>query len=118
MKLIRICLSFVILLTGCYSHTTITKDTPPLPPTTEVIFQLKNGTQIVSSEYRRIENGYHIVGKWNSATFVGFVSDDKISEVLITEYDSGKTITGIALGVGIVAVLIYLSLPRFSLSIK
>jgi hypothetical protein len=108
MRLVCVITSFAILFSGCYSHTTIAKDTPALPPTTEVTFLLKNGTQIVSSEYHRMENGYHIVGKWNSAVFVGFVSDDKISEVFITEFDSGKTITGIVLGVGIVVVLVAL----------
>jgi hypothetical protein len=108
MKLISVCLSLTILLTGCYSYTSVTKDTPVLPPTTEVTFRLTNGTQIVSSEYHRIENGYHIMGKWNGAAFEGSISDDKISQVVFAEFDSGKT-TAIVAGVVIVVALIAVS---------
>jgi hypothetical protein len=110
-------MSFILLLTGCYSHTTITKDTPPLPPTVEVTFRLNDGRDIVSRTYERIANGYHVIGtinnrqyrtKWN---FDGVVRNEQIKEVVIIELDITKTVITTVLGVGIVVALLTLSKP-------
>ena len=97
MKLMCIWLSFSILLLGCYTHTTITRDTPLPPATTEVSFRLKNGTRIVSREYQRLDNGYKVLGKLvdkenkNSKDFSGIISDEQINEVVTNEFSVGKT---------------------------
>jgi hypothetical protein len=106
MKLICVCLSFAILLTGCYSHTTITKDDPLPPPNVEVTFRLNDGTHILSHEYQRIGNGYHIVGKLNGGHFDGIVPDDIISEVVIVKYEIGTTIGVVLLCVGTVVLIV------------
>ena len=121
MKLLCIILSFAILLAGCYSHTTVTKDTPNLD-NKEVTFRLlwmKDGTikniynqgeaYIISKQYHRIENGYEITGTLvtpkNTKDYSGILYDDQISEVIHSELNVTKTIiwTGVALlflGVG------------------
>ena len=115
MKLICVCLSFAILLTGCYSHATITKDDPLPPPNVEVTFRLNDGTYLLSHEYQRVENGYHIVGElhsdqsWNIKEFSGIIPDERISKVFIVEYDSGKTVVAVVLGVGIVVTIFALT---------
>ena len=116
MKLMSIILSFAILLTGCYSSTTVTKDNPNLD-NEEVTFTLlwmKQGTvkdiynhgegYIVSKQSHRIENGYEVTGKLVTPTnkagtdFSGILYDDQISEVIHSELNVGKTIlwTGVA----------------------
>ena len=64
MKLMCIILSFAILLTGCYTNTPLTKDSPP--STVEVSFRLHDGTYILSTEYQRVENGYKVGGNWST----------------------------------------------------
>lgn len=112
-------MSFVLLLTGCYSSTTVTKDTPHPPLTVEVSFRLNDGTHILSNEYQRVANGYKVVGKLvdkenkNSKHFEGIVSDEQIEEVVIVKYDRGKTVSAIALTVVLVvggmAIIIWAS---------
>jgi len=108
MKLLCIILSFVLLLTGCYTHTTVTNDTPLLPTTVEVSFRLHDGTYILSSEYQRVENGYKVVGKLvnkenkNSKDFSGIVSDEEITEVVTNEFSIGKTVMVVVLTSGII----------------
>lgn len=112
MTIMCIILSFAILLTGCYSHTTVAKDTPLPPPTIEVSFRLHDGTYILSNEYQRVENGYKVVGKLvnkenrSSKEISGIISDEQINEVVTNEYDAGKTVGGVMLGIGIVAVFV------------
>lgn len=110
-------MSFVLLLTGCYSHTTITKDTPPLPPTVEVTFRLNDGRDIVSRTYERVANGYHAIGtirnkefrtEWD---FDGIVQDEQIKEVVIIELDTSRTVVAVLLCVGSVVALFTLSQP-------
>jgi hypothetical protein len=112
MKFISVILSFAVLFTGCYTHTTVTKDPPLPPPTVEVTLRLSDGTYILSSEYQRVENGYKVVGKLvnkenkNSKDFSGIIPDEQIKEVVTNEYDAGKTVGGVMLGIGIVAVFV------------
>jgi hypothetical protein len=111
-KLICITVSFAILFVGCYSHTTVTKDSPLPPPTVEVTFRLNDGTYILSKEYQRVENGYKVVGKLvnkenrSSKEMSGIISDEQINEVVTNEYDAGKTVGGVMLGIGIAAVFV------------
>jgi hypothetical protein len=114
-----IILSFAVLCVGCYTHTTVTKDSPLLPPTIEVSFRLNDGTYILSNDYQRVENGYKVVGKLvnkenkNSKDFSGIVSDEQLKEVITNEFNMGKTVLAVALTVGILvggmAIIIGLS---------
>ena len=117
MKLLCIILSFAILLAGCYSHTTVTKDTPNLD-NKEVTFRLlwmKDGTikyiynqgeaYIISKQYHRIENGYEVTGnhvyeRYNNSSrdFSGVLRDDQIKEVVCSELDVTKTVVAVSLG--------------------
>ena len=110
MKLLCIILSFAIVFAGCYTHTTVTHDSPLPPPTVEVSFRLNDGTHILSNEYERVENGYRVVGKLvnkenkNSKDFSGIVSDEEIKEVVTNEYDAVKTVGAAVLTVSIFLV--------------
>ncbi len=115
MKLICVCLSFAILVTGCYTNTPLTKDSPPVAA--EVTFRLNDGRVIVSRTYERIANGYHVIGtirnrefrtEWD---FDGIVQDEQIKEVVIIELDITKTVITAVLGVGIIVAFIALSKP-------
>ena len=103
MKLMCLILSFAILLTGCYTHTTVTKDSPLPPPTVEVTFRLIDGTYVLSTDYQRVENGYKVMGKMvnkenkNSRDFSGIVSDEQIKEVVTNEFSIGRTVLAVAL---------------------
>lgn len=113
MKLISIIISFAILLSGCYSHATVTKESV-VENGVEVTFRLQNGTYILSKEYQRVENGYKIVGKLttneykdsDSKSFSGIVNDDQIEQVVINELDSGMTAVVLILTVGVVVGLV------------
>ena len=100
MKPMRIILSFSILLTGCYSSTTVTKDNPNVDDKT-LIFHLHNGSRIVAKagQHQRIENGYRII--YNPEDVV-IVLDEQIKEVVVRESDTGMTV--------LVAVVIPLAL--------
>jgi uncharacterized membrane protein YcjF (UPF0283 family) len=100
MKLISIVLSFALLFTGCYTHTTVTKDTSNVEDKT-LIFHLHNGSRIVAKagQHHRIENGYKIV--YNSED-VELLLDEQIKEVVVQEADAGTSV--------LVAVVIPLAL--------
>jgi len=111
MKLLRVCQLFAILLAGCYSHTAVPKDGPLPPSTVEVSFRLRDGTHILSHEYQRLENGYHVVGKLvkndntQSEIFSGTVPDDHIKEVVTSEFDKVRTVSAVVatvIGIGVV----------------
>jgi preprotein translocase subunit YajC len=109
MKLISIVLSFALLFTGCYTHTTVTKDTPNVEDKT-LIFQLTNGSRIVAraGQHHRIEEGYKIV--YNSED-VEILLDEQIKEVVVREADAGTSVlvavviplalVGLAFGIGV-----------------
>jgi|WetSurSiteA1Bulk_404760.scaffolds.fasta_scaffold241520_1 hypothetical protein len=111
MKLLCVILSFAVLLTGCYSHTTLTADSPQ--STYEVSFRLKNGAYILSHEYQRVENGYKVEGKLvnkenkGSKEFSGIVSDEQVKEVVTNEFDAGLTVGGVLLVAGLVYASAY-----------
>jgi hypothetical protein len=112
-KLIRLCLSFTVLLAGCYSYTPLTKDTP-LPPTEgDVSFRLYDGTHILSNQYQRVENGYKVAGRIIdeenkiSGDFDGIVCDEQIKEVVAVEFSAGKTGLAVLLGVGVGVAIWY-----------
>jgi hypothetical protein len=115
MKLICVCLFFAILLTGCYSHTTITKDDPFPHPAVEVSFQLHDGRHILSHEYQRVENGYTIVGKLiyndnkHSKDFSGIVPDDQIKNVVTNEFSKASTVSAVVATVLGIAVALGLA---------
>jgi hypothetical protein len=110
MKLLCVILSSAILLTGCYSHTTLTADSPH--STHEVSFRLKDGSYVLSRTYERAENGYKVLGKrvqeksHTETDFSGILLDAQIKEVVTNEFDTGKTVGGVMLGAGLVAVFV------------
>ena len=117
MKLMCIGLSFVLLLTGCFSDTVITKeDVPALDKKEEVTVHLIDSTYIITHDYTRIDSGYVITGRLaidhakeieqnpyynpfrenlNSTDFSGVVLDNRIKEITIREYDRGMTIRAV-----------------------
>jgi hypothetical protein len=109
MKLVCVILSFAILFAGCYTHRTVTKNSPLPAPTVEVSFRLNDGAYILSGDYRRVDDGYRVVGKLvnkenkNSKEFSGIVSDEQIKEVVAIEFSPVKTV-GVVLSVGVVLV--------------
>jgi hypothetical protein len=111
MKLLCVILSFAILLTGCHSHTTLTADSPQ--STHEASFRLKDGTYVLSTTYERVENGYKVVGKRvqhnppAEIDFSGILLDTQIKEAVTNEFDTGKTVVVLLLGVDLVAVAGY-----------
>jgi hypothetical protein len=113
MKLICVILSLSILLTGCYTHTTVTEDTSLPPSTVEVSFRLCDGTHILSSEYQRVENGYMVMGKLvnkenkNSKDFSGIVPNEQIKEVVTNEFSIGLTVLGVVGGAGLIVAFWY-----------
>jgi hypothetical protein len=118
MTIMCIILSFAILLTGCCTHTTVTKDSPLPPPTIEVSFRLHDGTYILSNEYQRVENGYKVVGKMvnkenkESKEFSGIISDEQIKEVVTNEFNKTKTVSAAVLTVTIFLVGVGLAIAE------
>jgi len=134
MKPISVVLSFAVLFTGCYSHTTVATDTPNLD-NEELIFELADESYIYSEsgQHQRLENGYRIVGdlrrtpkdNWNTlnyqrpdSLFDGIVLDENIKEVVAVELDVRKTVVASSLGgLFLVGLIMLLSNPP-SLSIS
>jgi hypothetical protein len=116
MKLLCAILSSAILLTGCYSHATLTADSPQ--STYEVSFRLKDGTYVLSRTYERVENGYKVSGtrvRQNPSAetgFSGILLDTQIEEVVTNEFDTRKTLGGVLLGAGLVAVMLGVLFPH------
>jgi hypothetical protein len=116
MKYLRVILSSAILLTGCYSHTTLTAESPQ--STYEVSFRLKDGTYVLSRTYERVENGYKVAGtrvRQNPSAetgFSGILLDTQIKEVVTNEFDTGKTFGGVLLGAGLVAAILAVLFPH------
>jgi hypothetical protein len=114
MKLLCVILSFAVLSTGCYSHTTLTAESPQAGG--EVSFRLKDGTYILSRQYQRVENGYRVKGKLvnkggnGSKDFSGILFDTQINEAVTNEYDKGRTVGAVLLGVGLVFVIFALGI--------
>jgi hypothetical protein len=116
---------FSTLFVGCYSHTTLTADSPKSE--SEVKFQLKDGAYVRSENYERVENGYRVVGtkvgvqeleqeQWPDGTaFSGILLDTQIKEVVVTEFDWGQTVltvVGVLVVIAGIAFLIYTSEMR------
>ena len=121
MKLLCIILSFTILLAGCYSNTTVTKEDTPNNHG-ELTLWLHDGSYIISEsgQYNRLENGYKVVGKQVGiysypVAFAGIVKDEQIKVVVSREFDVGLTVVmvtfGIAIVVGIVVVAMSEPMP-------
>ena len=111
-------MSFVLLLTGCWSHRTVTRDTPLPSSTTELIIRLQDGRCIFSKTCERVENGYSVVGtlvsKENNTSrdFSGIISDEEIKEVVTNEYDGVKTVGAVVLTVSIFLVGVGLAIAE------
>ena len=116
MKLLCIIMSFVLLFTGCYSNTTVTKE-PPTTDNEELTFKLTDGSYIKSKggQHHRIEEGYEVTGNHvydtynnNSRDFSGVLRDDQISQVVNKELDVTKTVVAASLGALLIVGLIML----------
>ena len=118
MKLICVTLSFTVLLTGCYSHTTVTAGSPKSE--CEVEFQLKDGAYVRSKDYERVKNGYRVVGTKvevqeqerrrfpKGTAFSGILFDTQIEEVFTSEFDTAWTVVSVVLVVGAVVGIAFL----------
>jgi hypothetical protein len=109
MKPMCIILSFAILLTGCYSHTTVTKDDIPNLDNKKLVFKLTDDSYITSKsgQHRRVENGYEIRGQLRhtqrdnfntlnyqrpDSLFDGLVFDKQITNIVAVELNTDLTI--------------------------
>ena len=107
MKLLCIIMSFTLLLTGCYSPTTITKENTANLDNEAVTFYLTDGTFIESKaeNHHRIENGYEVTGEHSSHKEISVVlRDDQIARVVSKKIDVGKTVGLVGFGVLFVGV--------------
>jgi hypothetical protein len=123
MKFMCIILSSAILLTGCYSHPTVTKDNILNLDNEELTFYLIDETYITSEsgKHHRVEYGYKVVGKLyrcgerNWKDFDGMIGDREIKEITKSEYDDNLTtniIVGTIAAVVVGVVLVTLSWSR------
>jgi len=124
MKLMSIILSFAILLTGCYSHTTVAKHTRTVDATAigdaTLTFRLHNGSYIISEggKHQRIENGYMVVGSLavkdvpGFTDFSGIVRDDQIKEVTTSTLNVGLTVLAVGLAGAIVVAAVVAGISR------
>ena len=90
-------MSFVLLLTGCYTRTPLTKESPS--STEEITLRLNDGTHIIAHSYHRVDSGYHVVGTLVSTQywkgdrdFDGIIGDGQIKEVVSHELDVPSTV--------------------------
>ena len=104
MKAISVLLSFSILLVGCYSQSSLTKD-EAVPNNETVVFYLKDGTYVESKseEHTRIDTGYQVVGglfkdKHAQGRFEGVIHDSDIQKVTANEFNVVRTSIGAVLG--------------------
>ncbi len=120
MKLICVCLSFAILLTGCYSPTTITKDDTPNLDNVALTFYLTDGTYIRSKagNHHRIENGYEVTGEHMSGQYYCkeisvVLRDDQIAKVVSKKIDVAKTVGLVGFGLLVVGVSVGLIVAAY-----
>ena len=106
MKILRIILLFSILLTGCYSQ----QATRVVLDDRDVVFTLKDDSYIKVSAgaHHRTLGGYDVQGilvNGDSAqVFEGIVRDSQITEITVSEFDTG--LTALVIGAAIVACVI------------
>ena len=119
MKIMCIILSFAILFIGCYTNTTVTKDTQEVDDVrvddANLIFRLKDGSYITSKggQHHRVENGYEVTGTHVSKEYYSSTKDvsvvlldEQIIEVVSGEVDVVPTIVGFGFLGGFLAVLV------------
>ena len=121
MKLICVCLSFAILLTGCYSYSSIGEDESVLDDR-DVQFRLIDGSLLESRQgnHSRIEGGYQVSGTltkedmlretWVNGVskivqpFTGTIQDADIQEISVYQYQAGATTLAIVIASPVVLV--------------
>ncbi len=114
MKLICVCLSFAILLTGCYSYSSIGEDESILDDM-DARFHLTDGSLVESRQgnHSRIEGGYQVSGTltkedmlretWVNGVsrtvqpFTGTIQDADIQEISVYQYQAGATTLAIVI---------------------
>ena len=101
-----ITLSFALLLTGCYSQ----QATRVVLDDRDAVFTLKDDSYIKVSAgaHHRTLGGYDVQGilvNGDSAqVFEGIVRDSQITEITVSEFDTG--LTALVIGAAIVAIVI------------
>ena len=106
MKLMCLILSFAILLSGCYSQ----QATRVVLDDRDAVFTLKDDSYIKVSAgaHHRTLGGYDVqgilVGKDSTQAFEGIVRDSQITEITVSEFDTG--LTALVIGAAIVACVI------------
>jgi hypothetical protein len=115
MKPLCIIMSLVLLFTGCYSHTTVTQDTPTLD-NEDITVTLADDSYIISKggQHHRVENGYKIAGElrqsdWYSLSYRPpdslvdvILRDEQIKEVVVDKFETTTTI--VAVGIPLVLI--------------
>ena len=116
MKTVCVLLSFSILLAGCYSQSSLTKE-ESAPNDEAVVFYLKDGRTIESKpeEHTRTNAGYQVVGElveYEVGTFFtdvhaqgrfeGMIRDSDIQKVTANKIDAVATSISVVLGAAIV----------------
>jgi hypothetical protein len=112
MKTICVLLSFTIVLVGCYSQSSLTKD-ESVPNNEAVVFYLKDGRYIKSKpeEHTRTDTGYQVVGelvknKQTQGRFEGVIHDSDIQKVTANTLDIVSTSIAVVFGAVMVLVVV------------
>lgn len=121
MRLICACLSLTILLTGCYSYSSIAKDESVLD-NVDVRFRLTDGSVLESSQgnHNRTEGGYQVSGTltkeemlheaWVKGVrktvkpFAGIIQDADVQEISVNQHHAGATILALVIASPVVIV--------------
>jgi hypothetical protein len=98
MKILAILLSFSLLLCGCYTETSLTKE-EPAPDNSKVFYYLRGGSYVKSppKQHHRVEAGYQVTGTKVtkgkiSEKFDGVVKDDDIEKIGAEEFNLWGTV--------------------------
>jgi hypothetical protein len=121
MKILCVILSFVLLLTGCYSYSSIGEDESVLDDM-DARFRLTDGSLLESRQgnHSRIEGGYQVSGTltkedrvretWVNGVsrtvqpFTGMIQDSDIQEISAYQYQAGATTLAIVIASPVVIV--------------
>jgi hypothetical protein len=121
MRLIYVCLALVVMLTGCYSYSSIAKDESVLDDM-DAQFRLIDGSLLESRQgnHSRTEGGYQVSGTltkedmlretWVNGVsktvqpFTGTIQDADIQEISVYQYQAGATTLAIVIASPVVLV--------------
>jgi hypothetical protein len=115
MKAIAVLLSLTVLLCGCYTQSTLTKD--ELAPNDEkAFFYLKDGSYVESKsdQHTQIDCGYRVVGSHfrdgyaggKVEPFEGVIKESDILKVTANKFDTAETVFGVLAVAGVISAAI------------